>query len=82
MLKINKPLKKIFKYTSTIGIREASAKRYVLNREHKTVHISYGDVNVKYSSGYGISKNKAEFEDLKKIAVENDISLSDIKIDL
>jgi hypothetical protein len=75
-------VEKIFKYTSTIGIRELSAKRYILKREEDITSTKFGDVRVKKSSGYGVSKIKAEYEDLKKLAVENDIGISDIKLDI
>lgn len=73
---------KIFKYTTTIGIRELSVSRYVLERNEETVHTAYGDVRVKKTKGFGVSKAKAEYEDIKRIALQNDISISDIKLDL
>lgn len=71
----------IFKHTTTIGVREARMGRYVLDREMKTAHTPYGEVRVKQSGGYGVTRVKAEYEDLKKIAIENNISIGDISID-
>lgn len=70
----------IFKHTTTIGVREARMNRYVLDREMKTARTPYGEVRVKQSSGYGVTRIKAEYEDLKKIALENDISIGDIEL--
>ncbi len=70
----------IFKHTSTIGIRENVLNRYVLDRIEKIVHTEYGDVRVKESKGYGIVKAKAEYDDLEKIAIENNITISDIQL--
>ncbi|WP_044914396.1 nickel pincer cofactor biosynthesis protein LarC [Butyrivibrio sp. WCE2006] len=64
-------VKKIFKYTTTIGIRESICNRYILNREEKVVHTKDGDIRVKQVSGYGVSREKREYEDLAKIAREN-----------
>lgn len=69
----------IFKHTSTIGIREYTCNRMVLAREEKTVDTAYGKVRVKESSGFGIRKRKAEYEDVKKIADKTGMSLKEIK---
>lgn len=69
----------IFKHTSTLGIREAVCRRYVLKRRGETVTTKYGPVRVKLSEGYGIERKKAEYEDLARIARENDLSLSQLE---
>lgn len=69
----------IFKYTTTIGVRAVAADRFVLSRSEKTIDTSYGEIKAKQSEGYGVSRVKAEYEDLRKIALENDISIADIK---
>ncbi|MGN0106487.1 MAG: nickel pincer cofactor biosynthesis protein LarC [Hominilimicola sp.] len=71
----------IFKHTSTIGVREYISNRYTLHRTEETAHTQYGNVRVKRSSGWGVSKVKAEYDDMEKIAKENDIAISDIKLD-
>lgn len=63
--------KLIFKHTTTLGIRKIKCTRNVLNREI----IEQNAVRVKRSSGFGTQKEKIEFDDLAKIADENDISL-------
>lgn len=73
-------VKLIFKHTTTIGIRELSVKRYILDRTEETVHTHSGDVRIKKSSGYGVSKSKPEYDDLREIALKNNAALSDIKI--
>lgn len=69
----------IFKHTTTIGIRENILNRYTLDRREKTVHTEYGDLRIKESTGYGVVRKKAEYDDLEKIAIENNIDISDIK---
>lgn len=71
----------VFKYTTTIGIREFSAGRYILNRREERVNTRYGEVRVKLSEGYGVKRAKAEYEDLREIAVRENIPLFDIKLD-
>ena len=61
-------VRKIFKYTTTIGIRENICKRYILKREEKVVTTPDGDVRVKEVSGYGVKREKKEYEDLAQIA--------------
>ena len=58
----------IFQNTSTIGIRRFSCDRYTLERRVETVHTEDGDIRVKTSSGYGVTRSKYEFDDLAAIA--------------
>ncbi len=65
----------IYKHTSTIGVRERVLCRYTLSRSEESLRTELGTVRVKTSSGYGVTKSKYEYEDLAKIARENDLSL-------
>ena len=76
----DKIVKAIFKHTSTIGIREFNSNRYVLNRTEKEVQSNYGTVKAKVSTGYGVTKTKLEYNDVAKLAKENNISISDVKL--
>lgn len=58
----------IFKHTTTLGVREYACKRYELGRSEKAVRTQDGEVRVKISSGYGVVREKAEYEDLAAIA--------------
>ena len=68
----------IFKYTTTIGIREHKYSRHVLKRHLETVDTVFGPVRRKISSGYGVQREKYEYEDLSRIAVENGLSLEEV----
>lgn len=72
-------VKLIFKHTTTLGIRETEHSRYCLTRTLETMDTPYGPVRVKHSEGYGISRTKAEYDDLASIARENNKSLEEIK---
>jgi uncharacterized protein (DUF111 family) len=74
----DKMISLIFKHTSTLGIRENVSRRHVLQREQTTVYIKNKPVRIKTSYGYGVRKSKPEYEDIAKIARENDISIQDV----
>ena len=69
----------LYKHTSTIGIRKTTASRFVLDRKFSSVSTPYGDVRIKASSGYGVNREKYEYEDLARIAKENGLSLSQVR---
>ncbi len=70
----------IFKYTTTLGMRVRMTERFLLARRETVVASKFGDVRVKEASGFGIRKSKPEFDDISKIANDNNISPLDIKI--
>ncbi len=72
-------IKLIFKYTSTIGIREHICNRYVLDRKTDEINTPFGTVCAKTSAGYGVTKTKYEYEDLRRLARENNMSLRQIR---
>lgn len=65
----------VFQYTSTLGIRENTFRRYVLDRHMETVQTPYGAVRCKVSSGYGAQRKKYEYDDLSRIAQAEGVSL-------
>lgn len=58
----------IFKHTTTLGIREYICNRYILDRSERSVQTEYGTIRVKVASGWGIKREKPEFEDVARIA--------------
>ena len=68
----------MFKHTTTLGIREYICRRYVLQREQKEVQTKYGIVRVKNSHGFGVEKSKPEYEDVARLAIENDVSIQEV----
>ena len=69
----------LFKYTTTIGVREAVMKRYILDRKTEILQTPYGEVRKKISSGYGVTRSKLEYDDISRIARERNISLDEVK---
>ena len=72
-------LRLIFTHTTTLGVREYTPNRYTLTRREITLKTPFGDVRGKKSEGFGATTVKAEYEDLARIARENNISIKDIK---
>lgn len=68
----------IFKHTTTLGVRENISRRYTLSRSIETVTTEYGEVRKKVSVGYGVTREKYEFEDIARIAREQKMSLVDV----
>lgn len=75
-------LELIFKHTTTIGIREKKIQRYILDRRIEETQTPYGIVHTKVSEGFGTVRRKPEYEDLAKIAAQQDKSLMEIKKNL
>ena len=69
----------IFRYTSTIGIRELISERYILDRSEETLDTAYGRVRCKRVSGYGVDRCKFEYEDLARIAREQEVSIAEAR---
>lgn len=74
-----KLLRMMFRHTTTIGVRESICRRYTLMRRFETVQTPCGAVQKKISSGYGVSREKYEYEDLARIAREQKLSLAEVR---
>jgi uncharacterized protein (DUF111 family) len=68
----------IFRHTATLGVRENRLHRYTLQRRTETVQTPYGPVRQKVATGYGVERRKYEYEDIARLARENNVSLKDI----
>ena len=73
-----KILETIFKHTTTLGVRENISNRYFLERSIETVKTEFGDIRIKRAEGYGVKREKYEYEDLAAIARETGLSIEDI----
>lgn len=72
-------LRCIFKHTTTLGVREYVCNRYNLTRSIDTVQTEYGAVRIKKAEGYGVKRSKVEYDDLAKLARENDTTIAEIR---
>ncbi len=72
----------IFRYTSTLGIRREQTERYVLDRFETAEDTKYGPVRIKHARGWGVVREKPEYDDLARIARERDVSIAQIRREL
>lgn len=68
----------LFLHTTTLGIRESVCNRYTLKRSMETIETEYGPVRIKKVTGWNIQREKAEYEDLAKIAREQGMSIAQV----
>lgn len=69
----------IFRYTTTLGIRQYLCHRYELERHFDKKATHFGGITVKISKGYGVTKEKYEYEELAEIARREGISLAEAR---
>lgn len=65
----------LFCHTTTLGVREESMTRSILRRKSD----ADGKIRVKRAEGYGVEKEKPEFDDLAALARNKGISLFEAK---
>ena len=69
----------LFRHTTTIGVREALTRRFVLTRRIEEIETPLGTIRKKISEGYGVRREKLEYEDLARIARETGKSLEEVR---
>ena len=65
----------LFCHTTTLGVREENMTRSILRRKSD----ADGKIRVKRAEGYGVEKEKPEFDDLAALARDKGISLFEAK---
>lgn len=68
----------MFKHTTTLGIRENISRRYKLSRRVESVVTEFGEVRKKISTGFGVSREKLEYDDIVRVAKAHDMSMSEV----
>lgn len=72
-------LQVIFRETTAIGVRKYKVEKIMLKREFTKLNTKYGEVTIKNSYFHGeLVNSKAEYEQCKSIAIENNISLEKV----
>lgn len=71
----NRFVKLLFRHTTTLGIRETEKRRYTLERREEVRN----GVRWKIAEGYGVRREKPEYEDLAALAREQQTSLLETK---
>ena len=72
-------LRLLFRHTPTLGVRLFPCERVSLRREVREAQTPYGPVRVKVSEGFGVRREKPEYEDLARLAREKGLSLREIR---
>ena len=75
-------LETLFRHTTTLGVRASRCDRYTLTRAAHTVDTAHGPVRVKSAEGFGVKREKAEFDDLARIARETGRSLREVRAEI
>lgn len=76
--KLDQILSIMFRETSTLGVRIQPVERKKLQRMHKRVHTSLGEMNVKAVLSEGKETLLPEFEECKRIAQERNLPLLEV----
>ncbi len=71
-------IRQIFKHTTTLGIREKLCKCCTLERHIETDDTHFGRVRRKVSQGYGVERQKYEYEDIAEIARNEGLSIAEV----
>lgn len=69
----------LFQHTTTLGVREYRCQRYGLHRRIEELDTEFGKIHKKVSQGYGVEREKLEYEELAELARTHDLSLEQIK---
>ena len=65
----------MFRHTTTLGVREHLCQSYTLARSQQERQTPWGPVRVKTASGWGVTRQKPEYDDLSRIAKEHSLPL-------
>lgn len=68
----------ILNHTTTRGVRIQPCYRRTLDAQFRKVRTPYGEITVKISTGYGISKYKPEYEDVAAAAKQCKVSFAKV----
>jgi len=68
----------ILEHTTTLGVRITTCNRDVMNRSAGTVRTEYGDIRVKHAHGFGVIKNKPEYDDVLAAAKQHGVPFTTV----
>ena len=69
----------LFRHTTTLGVRAVFSLRHTLSRSFRKADTPWGEVTVKRAEGWGAEREKPEYEDLRRLARENDLTLRELR---
>ena len=65
-------------HTTTLGVRISACRRNKLSYTFNTVETVYGPIRIKSASGWGIHKDKPEYEDIKTAAQKSGVPFGEV----
>lgn len=68
----------VMRETSTIGLRARTCRKYFMKPTVVTMETMYGPVRVKCADGYGLHREKPEYEDVAAIAKEKNLPFQQV----
>ncbi|MCI8608063.1 MAG: nickel pincer cofactor biosynthesis protein LarC [Firmicutes bacterium] len=72
-------IKLLLQHTTTAGVRIYDCQRYAMDRDFAERETPLGPVSVKHYQGWGIQKEKAEFEQLAVLARKHGMSIGQVR---
>jgi hypothetical protein len=66
-------VKLMLKHTTTLGVRTVKHQRTIISRSTETMKTKYGDIRVKKAQGFGITKQKPEYDDVQRAAKKHNV---------
>lgn len=69
----------LFRHTTTLGVRETEHRRYTLERSSRQAETPWGAVAVKRAQGWGVTREKPEFDRLREIAKKENLSMTEVR---
>ena len=68
----------MLRHTTTLGVRFKTLRRFALEREAVTYETPWGPVRGKRATGYGVTREKPEFDDVAEIARREGLAVSEV----
>ena len=69
----------LFRHTTPLGVRETEHRRYTLERSSRQAETPWGAVAVKRAQGWGVTREKPEFDRLREIAKKENLSMAEVR---
>ena len=69
----------ILQHTTSFGVRCSTWRRYTLQREIMESATPLGPVRIKCGTGYGLQKQKPEYEDIARLSRAHGLSLREVR---
>lgn len=69
----------LFTHTTTLGVRIFPCQRVALARTERVTQTPLGEIRVKRAEGLGVTREKAEYEDLAGIAREKHLPIAEVR---